>query len=283
MRRLLFAGLLFAGLAACKPAPQKGAIPTERLLVTKVALAPALAEARATSVADRTARWGEAYLSRGRQPDFAWMGEFDGHFAKRTGLVEVARTVDDASRFAFLDDFLEADLPTTSWLCERMTMAPAHRASCAASLLRTVPEGGALVAHVPGWRSDCPIAALKGGVVSSAALPAISDLRVAALDKRPVILVHSHWIKSREHTGSDLVVLLVDPPLARAGELRLTETDPGGPGQVTYVQAKVTVEESALRLQGRRSVRDRVSNKELSGADVDERWGLGADGKLVRR
>lgn len=283
MSRHAFAALALVALAACKPAPQSAAIPTERVLVTKVALAPALAEARASSVADRTVRWGEAYLVRGRQAEFAWSGEFDGHFAKRVGLVEAARNAAGASRFAFLDDFLEADLPTSSWLCERMTMAAPHRASCAASLLRTVPEGGALVAHVPCWRADCPVAELKGGVVTSAALPAVSDLRVVALDKRPVILAHSHWIQSREHTGSDLVVLLVDPPLGRAGALRVAETEPASPGQVTYWQGKVTVEEAALHLVGRRSVRDRVSSQELSGADVDERWAIGEGGKLVKK
>jgi hypothetical protein len=274
---------LGAGLAvaACRPKPEP--IPTERLLITKIALAPALSQPHAFMVSDRAARWGEVFQVRGRQPEHAWKGQFDGRLTERKGLVELGRTPSDTSRFAFAEDFLEADVPTTSWLCAHVTMAPAHAASCAGSLLRTVAAESTLLAYLPCWRADCPVAELRGGAVTQATLPALSDLRVVAIDGRPIVLATTHTAEGLTRSATDVVVLLLDPPLQRAGALRLDETDATAPDRVTYRLARLAVEGAALRVTGRVSQRDRVGNQERSGVEVDERWAVGADGKLSRR
>ena len=68
----------------------------------------------------------------------------------------------------------------------------------------------------------------------------------------------------------------------RAGEISLSETDARDPARVMYWLGKLEILSDGLRVTGRRSVRNRQSNEELSGTDVDERWKLGADGMLAK-
>lgn len=263
-----------------------GVIPTEKMLVVRVANAPAIAEAQPSANAIRRVTWGEAYRARARQPDFKWTGPFAGQVEQRTGLVEVVRRVDDAPRFAFEADLLEADVPTSAWLCSKLsaaTLGPLSPELCAERLLRTVASEDTLLAYVPTWQPDSPLAELAGGVVHQTTLPALSELRVVAIDKRPVVLAWTHWIRAREWTGSTLVVLLLSPPLQRAGELSLTETDARDPSRVTYWQAGLEILADGLHVTGRRSVRKGASDEELSGTNVDERWTIGGDGKLLKR
>ena len=281
--RLRGAALLGALLALMGCKKPREVIPTERVLVVKVAAAPALTEVSPTMNADAVVRWGEAYSSQGRRADFRWEGLFEERKTRRQGLHEVRRRPQDPPRFAFEEDLLPAELPTPGWLCAKMSLGSMSAAECASSLLRTVPSESALLAHVPCWKSDCPMALFQGAAVSRASVPGLTEVRVVALDKRPVVLSWSHWVRSPEQTGSELVVWLLDPPLARAGAIALSETDARSPGKVEYFLSALSIGEDEIQVHGRRSVRDRPSNRELSGVDVHERWGLGADGKLVKR
>ncbi|MCC6528247.1 MAG: hypothetical protein IT373_36720 [Polyangiaceae bacterium] len=264
--------------------PAREGIATEKLLVTKVAAAPALSEPLPRANADRAVTWGEAYFVRARRPELEWVGQFEGRLERRTGLVELVRTATDAPRFGFDADFLEADVPTAAWLCPRMALGRAVSTSdCADRLRRTVATESTLLAYVPCWQSDCPIAELLAGVVHGATVPALSEVRIVALDERPIVLAWSHWSRSREWTGQSLVVMRLAPPLERAGEISLSETDARDPAGVVYWLGRLEIRADGLRVTGRRSVRDRISNRELSGTDVDERFGLGADGKLEKR
>lgn len=277
-------GLLAAmALSAGGCRKTRGFIPTEKLLVTKVAVAPALAEPEPTARAVRTLTWGEVFVAGARRPDFKWAGPFEGRHEARTGLVEVIRRAADPPRFAFESDLLEADVPTTAWLCSKMTTPSLSGAACAERLLRTVATDSTLLAFIPTWEVDSPIAELVDGTVHQSTLPALSDLRVVAIDKRPVALAWAHWIRGREWTGTTLVVLLLSPPLQRAGEISLTETDARDPARVTYWLGGLEILDDGLRVTGRRSVRNGRSNEEISGANVDERWSLGGDGKLSKR
>ena len=56
----------------------RGVVPTEKLLVTRVAIAPAVAEPLPDAHAIRTVTWGDVYRGRARQPDFKWKGAFRG-------------------------------------------------------------------------------------------------------------------------------------------------------------------------------------------------------------
>ncbi|MBI4957799.1 MAG: hypothetical protein HY908_37685 [Myxococcales bacterium] len=264
--------------------PEREGVATEKLLVTRVASAPALSEPLPRANADRAVTWGEAYFVRARRPELAWAGQFEGRIEQRTGLVELVRTATDAPRFAFDADFLEADVPTAAWLCPRMALGRSVSASeCADRLRRTVATESTLLAYVPCWQPDCPIAELEAGVVHGSTVPALSEVRVVALDERPIVLAWSHWIRSRQWTGESLVVMRLAPPLERVGEISLSETDARDPNGVVYFLGRLEILADGLRVTGRRSVRDRISNRELSGADVDERFGLGADGKLEKR
>ena len=146
-----------------------------------------------------------------------------------------------------------------------------------------MPTESTLLAFVPTWEADSPLAELAEGTVHETTLPALSQIRVVALDKRPVALAWTHWIRAREWTGSTLVVLLLSPPLQRAGEISLGETDARDPGKVTYWVGGLEILDDGLRVAGRRSVRNGLSNEEISGESVDEFWAIGDDGKLTKR
>ena len=281
--RFLSCALISLALAATGCRKTRGFVPTEKLMVTRVAVAPALAEPQPTARAIRTLTWGEAYQPRARQPDFKWSGAFGGQLEQRTGLIEVTRRPADARRFAFAADLLEADVPTSAWLCSKIPLRSLSPGACADQLLRTVATESALVAYVPTWDADSPIAELVDGAVHPSTIPALSDLRVVALDKRPVVLAWSHWIRAREWTGSSLLVLLLSPPLQRAGEISLTETDARDPARVSYWLGHLEILDDGLHVTGRRSVKNGQSSEEISGANVDERWAIGGDGKLIKR
>jgi hypothetical protein len=157
------------------------------------------------------------------------------------------------------------------------------RAICAQQLLRVVASENTLLAYVPTWEVDSPIAELREGVVHSSTIPALSELEVVTVDQQTVVLAKSHWIRAPEWTGSSLVVLRLSPPLERVGEIPLTETDARDPARVIYALSALEVADDGLRVRGRRSVRKRASNDEIEGAAVDERWGIGEGGKLVKR
>jgi len=275
--------LVSLALSASGCHKKRGFIPTEKLLVTRVAVAPALAEPEPAAPAVRMLNWGDVYQERARRPDFKWAGPFRGQHEVRTGLVEVSRRAADAPRFAFEADFLEAEVPTTAWLCAKMALRSFSPGACAEQLLRTVATENTLVAYIPTWEADSPIVELVDGEVHHATVPALSYVRVVALDKRPVVLAWSHWIRGREWTGSTLVVLLLSPPLQRAGEISLTETDARDPARVTYWLSGYEIQDDGLRITGRRSVKNGQSNEEISGADVDERWVIGEGGKLTKQ
>lgn len=267
--------------AGCRKAPPP--IATEKARVVRVGVAPALAEPAASSVAGRALSWGEVYQAGSTRADFHWQGMFEGRREQRVGLVELARTKADAPRFGFEPDLLEADVPTSAWLCAQLKGSAIPREACADRLLRIVPADGVMIAFVPTWRGDSPLLELREGAVHEIALPAISRAQVVSLDKRPAVLLWSHWSRGRDWTGSELVVLLPSPPLQRAGQLSLGETDARDAARVTYFRGALEILADGLRVSGRRSVRDRRTDVELSGTEVDERWGLGADGKLQRR
>lgn len=168
-------GVLVAmALAAGGCHKTRGFIPTEKLLVTRVAVAPVLAEPQPAAVAVRTLTWGEAYRARARQPDFTWAGPFNGKREQRTGMIEVSRLPADPPRFAFEADFLEADVPTTDWLCAKMTLRSLSPSACAEQLLRTVATESTLVAYLPTWQADSPVAELVDGAVHQTTIPALS-------------------------------------------------------------------------------------------------------------
>jgi hypothetical protein len=260
-----------------------GVVPTERLQVTKVALGPALVAPDHLASAQRHLTWGEAYEARARQPDFHWKGLFEGQLEERTGLVELVRGPDDASRFAFEADLLEADVPTRPWLCARMTLGSLPPDACARRLYRTVAADRILLAFIPSWDTTSRVAELFDGTMHETTIPALSELRIVSIDNRTVALAWSHWIRSPQWTGASVVVLHVSPPLERAGEISVAETDARDPAKVAYWLGTLKIADDGLRITGRRSVRDRESNDEISGTDVDDRWALGADGKLVKR
>ena len=281
---ILAGALVVTALSASGCRKTRGFIPTEKLLVTRIAVAPALAEPRPDARAVRTLSWGDVVPSRARGcrtssgPDRS-----AGQLEERTGLVEVIRRPGDTPRFAFASDVLEADVPTSAWLCSKMTDRASPPGACAEQLLRTVGTENTLLAFIPTWQPDSPLAELVDGAVHETTVPALSEVRVVAIDKRPVVLAWSHWIRGREWTGSTLVVLLLSPPLHRAGEISLTETDARDPGRVTYWLGGLEILDDSLRVTGRRSRRDRISNEEISGENVEERWGLSEDGKLTKR
>jgi hypothetical protein len=279
--RIAVLGALVAGVLAV--AACRRTIPTERRMVVAQAVAPGLAEPLPDAPASRTVTWGEVYTERARKPDLTWKGPFEGRREERTGGFEATRRPFDAPRFAFTSDFIEADVPTAGWLCAKMDMARATRALCEEQLIRVVASGDTLLAYVPTWQPDSPIAELREGQVRSSALPGLSELQVVTLDERTVVLAKTHWIRSREWTGSSLVVLLLSPPLTRAGEIPLTETDARDAAKVVYTLRSLRVAGDGLYVGGRRSVRSGASNEELEGTNIEERWGLGADGKLERR
>jgi hypothetical protein len=270
-----------AALAAlgCRKKPPP--VATEKALVVKVARAPGLAELTPTSTAIRPVTWGEVYQERARTPDFHWSGVFDGHSDQRVGAIEVTRSAEDASRFAFQADLLEGDVPTRAWLCAQLP-AKSAPARCADRLLRLVVADGVLFAYAPSWRVETPLIELVDGAAHTVSLPAISDARVVAIAGRPLALVTSHWGRGAAWTGTDVIAFLPRPALQRAGELHLDEIDGRDGTRATYWFGALEVRADALRVQGRRSVRDRRTDLEISGEVVDETWALEGD-RLVKR
>ncbi len=257
------------------------AVVTEKALVVKVARAPGIVELDKEGTSIRPVSWGEVYQARDRKPTFRWNGMFEGHPLQRDGVVEVTRSAEDASRFAFTPDLLEGDVPTRAWLCAQLPAASAP-ARCADRLLRLVVSDGVLFAYAPTWRSETPLIELVDGAVHTASLPAISEVRVIALAGRAITLVTTHWWRDAAWTGTDVVAFLPRPALQRAGELHLEEIDGRDGARATYWLGALEVEADALHVQGRRSVRDRRTDVELSGALVDERWQLDGE-RLVKR
>lgn len=273
--------LVLAALAALgcrkKPAP----IATEKALVVKVARAPGLAELDAQGPSIRPVSWGEVYQERARRQDFRWSGVFDGRSEQRVGVVEMTGSAGDPSRFGFAADLLEGDVPTRAWLCAHLPAASAP-ARCDFRLRRLVVADGVLFAYAPSWRAEAPLLELVDGVVHIASLPAISEARVVAIAGRPLVLVTSHWGRGAAWTGTDVIAFLPRPALQRAGEIHLDEIDGRDGARATYWFGALEAGADALRVQGRRSVRDRRTDLEVSGEVVDETWRLEGD-RLVKR
>jgi hypothetical protein len=273
---LLAVAALIAGCRK-KPAPP---IPTEKALIVKVTRAPALAELQPAAAPVRAVSWGEVYRAVERKADFRWSGSFDGLATQRDGAVGVRRSDDDATRFAFAADLLEGDVPTIAWLCAAF---PAERAPdrCAERLLRLVVDDGVLFAFVPGHRADVSLLEVIDGASHVTTVAGLADARIVSLSGRPVVLVTSRWARGPGWTGTDVIAFLPRPALHRAGELHLEEIDGRDAARATYWFGALEASD-VLRVKGRRSVRDRSSDAELSGADVDETWALDGD-RLVKR
>lgn len=270
---------LAASNVGCRKPPAP--IPTEKALVVKVARAPGLAELLPAVAPIREISWGEVYQVVERRPDFAWSGYFDGKAAQRSSAIGVRRSVEDAPRFAFAADLLEGDLPTVAWLCAAF---PAGRAPerCADRLLRLVVDDGVLFAYVPGYRAEQPLLEVVDGAAHTVSVPGLSDARIASIAGRAIVLATSRWGREPTWTGTDLIVFLPRPALQRAGEIHLEELDGRDAARATYWLGAIEIANDALRVRGRRSVRDRVTDVEQSGSDVDETWALEGD-RLVRR
>jgi hypothetical protein len=277
---LVIAALTLTAGEACKHSEH---IPTERLMVVKVAAAPSLSKPDPFAAALGTVRRGEAFRVRSKLPEVKWSGLFDGRLQERLGLLEASRRPLDRDSFVFVDDFMESDIPTSAWLCAHMKAPAADGAPCADTLLRTIATSNTLLAYVPCWQSECPIASLSGGVLTHATIPMLSEVRVVTLSGQPLVLAWSHWARSPQWTGGSVLAMQVSPPLRPAGEIPLFETDARNPDSATIWIGAIDFGEEALRLRGRRSVRNRQTGKELSGTDIDERWVMGQDGNLTRQ
>lgn len=282
-RRVLLKVCLAVCLASLPACRRVETIPTERLLVVKVADAPQFSLPDPSGVAERAVHRGEAFVLRSRRPDFQWQGLFQGNILSRTGLVVASRRPLERDSYAFAEDFIDADVPASSWLCKRMGSPTEGGARCEDALLRTVATSNTLVAYVPCWSARCPMAELSDGVLTAESVPMLSDVRVVTLGGRPVLLAWSHWIRSPQWTGGSLLVLLLSPPLARAGEIQLFETDARDADKVVTWMSALETGDDALRVRGRRSTRDGQSGSELSGTNIEERWGLAPDGRLSKQ
>lgn len=256
-------------------------IPTEKVLVAKRTTAPALA---ADMRSGCTAYWGEVHRVHRTLPDFPWEGVFEGRTERRLGLAETTLAPADPHGFVFTDDFIEAEVPTATWLCSKIGKHPssAPEGSCAKTLRRTVASPTTLLAFTRCWQPDCPLAELRDGMVVVTTLPALEHVRVVSFRERQAALAWTHWVRSPEWTGSSLVVLHLSPPLVRAGEISLSEIDARDATKVLNWIGELEILEDGFRVRGTRSFMLRGSNQ-LSGNHVDEHWGFGADGNLVKQ
>ena len=253
--------------------------------MAKAPTVPSLLTAAPDARLGHTVYWGEAHTVLRTLGDFEWKGPFEGWPHDRKGLAETVTAPAEGSEWVFPADFLEADLPTAAWLCARLGGRPAGAAadSCVKTLRRSVASPGTLLAYTPCWKDDCPLAELKDGRVTVTTLPALSEVRVVPFKDGPVVLAWSYVTRSPTWIQGRLVVLTLEPPLTRAAEIALSEVDERDPTKVLYWLGALEILDDGVRVRGRRSVKDRASNRELSGSDVDERWTSGAGGLFVKR
>jgi hypothetical protein len=276
--RLLSCLLLACAAAGCRKAD---AIPTEKMLVVKVPSAPGLSELTPHMTANHPVFWGEVFLQRRRFPDFQWEGAFEGATARRTGAIEAARVPLDGPTFVFGSDLIEADVPTSSWLCSKMGNPVVMGMPCAQGIRRTVASSGKLIAYLQCADPACPVAELSDGTVTPATVPALSALRVVAIGKRQVVLAWSHWMKSTDWTGRRVLVMLVAPPLQRIGDISLEEIDARDPDTVINRLGTFEILDDGLGFTGKRATMDRKTGAELKAEPIRERFVLTDEGKLV--
>jgi hypothetical protein len=226
--------------------------------------------------------WGEVYYPHTPLPDFAWEGYCDGQLLTRKGAVPVGKTRVEGGAYGFLSDFIEADVPTSGWLCSRMGNPAAVAQPCETILRRIVASSGKLLAYINCLDATCPLAELSDGKVTTVAVPTPLQVRVVKFGQMQAVLVWSHWGKSPEWTGSVMTVLALQPPLHKLGELPLQEIDSRDPVQVMNRLGTLDILDDGVQYRGTRVMVDRETAKELSSAAFDERYLITAGG-VVRK
>jgi hypothetical protein len=276
----LLLGASLAMWAGCrKPEP----IPTQKCLVASGALAPGIDELLPHKNANRRVYQGDVFTERKRLPEFAWEAMLDGQVLQRTGAIEVLRAEVDGPMFVFASDFIEGEVPTTGWLCGRMGEPQVFGMPCAQTLRRIVAPKGRLVAYATCPGTDCPLAQLSAGAVTTRQVPGLSEVRVQGFGQHQLLLAWSRWVREPSWTGGTLLVLQLSPPLAPAGEVPLDEIDARKPEGIVNRLGTLELLGDGVRFSGTRAVRELSTGRELSSEAFDERYGISAEGQLVRR
>lgn len=257
-------------------------IPTEKLLVAKNPAAPGLSELQPHMTSNHTIYWGEVFRPHATFPDFEWEGTCEGEVLKRKGAIQIGQTPLEGGVYAFTSDFLEAGVPTASWLCMKMGSPAAMGQPCENVLRRIVASSGKLVAYVNCLDATCPMAELSDGKLTTIQVPTPLKVRVVKFGQTPTVLLWSHWGKGPDWTGASLSVFALQPPLQKLAEIALQEIDARDPVQVLNRLGTAEIVEDGVRVQGKKVMVERETAKELSSAEFDEKYVITSTG-VVRK
>ncbi len=278
--RCALALLASACLAACSTPPPP--IATEPALVVTSPIGPGLKKP-GDQPSDWTVHAGDVLLGAEPLGHAHWEHPVEGKMVRRDGEMIGVRRARAAHAFAVFDaDISRSDVVSADWFCEALKKRTWSGQRCEDAIVRLQLPGGGAAGYFTGADAPCPIVIAYANRVERTSVSGISEARLALWSGTTAIVFVGQWLREAGWSGTNLVVIALDPAARRVADIPLVEADPRSARKLRWQMANWEIVDDGIVVSGTRAEVDRTTGERISSTQFREHWGLLPGGRMVR-